>query len=257
MTFAALGLFAAIVAVSSPGSASPAPADDVTWHGVTLGMPVSELRSRIGDPLRVVAFENGQRVARYWVPHADALFFAIEQRGYVVGLRAAADAPPTGPVAEVPADPSGVRIGDTLTSVRALHPDFHYETPAGGPPALVGRANAHVGVVYEFGSDRVQSFQWGTMVPATFPDRPDAGQPTGNSPADAIYDVQRNESDGVDWEYVYLSYHPCDGETRWKLQQQSLINAGGRAYDRLHVVCPTTKAERDFYFDITSYFGKL
>jgi hypothetical protein len=44
---------------------------------------------------------------------------------------------------------------------------------------------------------------------------------------------------------------------RWKLQSQSLLSQNGRAFDKLHAVCPPTKAERDFYFDITNYFGKL
>ena len=72
-----------------------------------------------------------------------------------------------------------------------------------------------------------------------------------------MVDLQQNETDGVAWEYLYLSYNPCDADTQWKLQNQSLIRVNERAYDRLHVICPTTKAERDFYFDITSYFGKL
>lgn len=80
--------------------------------------------------------------------------------------------------------------------------------------------------------------------------------PSGDSPATAIVDPETNESAGVDWEYRFLRAHPCDGETAWKLQQQALVNAGNRVYDKLHVVCPTTKIERDFYFDITSYFGK-
>ena len=251
------GLVVALAAGASSASASPTPAAGVTWHGVTLGMPVSDLRLRLGDPLRAVAFDNARRVARYWIPHAHALFFVIEDRGYVVGFRAESDSAPNAQVTGVPPDPSGVLIGDPLDGVKALHPDFHYDTPAGDRPTLSGRASPSVGVVYEFAGDRVQSFQWGMALAPGAPDRPDLVQPSGNSIADAILDVQTNESDGVDWEYVYLSYHPCDGTTRWALHQQSLMNEGGRAYDRLHVVCPTTKSERDFYFDITSYFGKL
>jgi hypothetical protein len=72
-------------------------------------------------------------------------------------------------------------------------------------------------------------------------------------------DLQQNESDGVAWEYRFLAFHPCaDADHgRWQLKNQALLHANGRAYDRLHVVCPPTKAERDFYFDISSYFGKM
>jgi hypothetical protein len=54
-----------------------------------------------------------------------------------------------------------------------------------------------------------------------------------------------------------LGYHPCDGDARWKLEKQALMHDNGHVYDELRVVCPSTKAERRFYFDIGSYFGKL
>jgi len=69
--------------------------------------------------------------------------------------------------------------------------------------------------------------------------------------------MMRNETDDVAWEYRYLAFHPCDKDTRWRLIHQSVVKQGEHAYDRLHVVCPTTKAERDFYFDNIAYFGKL
>jgi hypothetical protein len=80
--------------------------------------------------------------------------------------------------------------------------------------------------------------------------------PMGETPATAIVDPETNESGGVAWEYRYLRDHPCDGDAAWKVQQQALVQANKRVYDRLHVVCPTTKVERDVFFDITSYFGK-
>jgi hypothetical protein len=81
--------------------------------------------------------------------------------------------------------------------------------------------------------------------------------PSGEAIASANLDLQPNESDGVTWEYRYLAFHPCSQAASWKLQRQSLLHDGARAYDDLHVVCPPTKAERDFYFDVTRYFGKV
>ena len=84
-----------------------------------------------------------------------------------------------------------------------------------------------------------------------------ASRTPGDSFATAILDMQENEDAGVAWEYRFLAFHPCAENTRWQLKNQALTKNGGRAYDLLHVVCPATKAERDFYFDITSFYGKL
>ncbi|HEY1654238.1 MAG TPA: hypothetical protein VGF86_03905 [Candidatus Tumulicola sp.] len=70
-------------------------------------------------------------------------------------------------------------------------------------------------------------------------------------------DEQKNETNGVRWEYIFVAFHPCDGNQRWTIRSQALLSDGGTKYDRLHVLCPTTKTERDFFFDITGYFGKL
>jgi hypothetical protein len=78
----------------------------------------------------------------------------------------------------------------------------------------------------------------------------------GTSQDRAIVDRQPSEKTGVDWEYVYVAYHPCDGSTRWKVNGQSLIR-GPIVYDQLDVACPTTGAKRSFFFDITAYFGKM
>ena len=80
--------------------------------------------------------------------------------------------------------------------------------------------------------------------------------PAGDSLFAAILDKQANESDGVAWEYRYLAFHPCSGDTRWQLQNQSVMHAAGRAYDRLQVTARRRTPQRDFYFDITGYFGK-
>jgi hypothetical protein len=256
VTCAVLVFIATFAAGRSLASES-AQTNDVTWHDITLGMPTADLRSRLGDPLRTVAFENGRSVSRYWVPRTDALIFVLRERGYVTGFRAAVEQAPAEPLTSVPPDPSGIRLGDSLDRVKTVHPDFHAGTDADGMPTLSGRASANAGVVYDFDQNRVNGFQWGTQLAANQPSLPDGVQPSGASEADAILDAQNNETDGVRWEYVYLSYHPCDGKTQWVLANQALAHDNRRAYDRLHVVCPTTKVQRDFFFDISSYFGKL
>lgn len=242
--------FAIVAALTTP----------VTWNGVTLGEPVSALRPILGDPLRVVPSSDGtMRAGRYWIAGSDATFvIVLESRGVVEAFHAFVTEMTPGGFSNVPADPSGVRLGDTLESVKTVHPGFHSETTDDGAPQLDGRIGEFgPAVTYGFKDGSVRSFQWTLPVAGGTPAQPLLTVPAGDSPATAILDMQKNERSGVDWEYMYLAFTSCDGKTHWKTQQQSLINSGGHAYDRLHVICPTTKAERDFYFNIDAYFGKL
>ena len=98
-------------------AARPAP---VTWQNVTLGEPASALRAVLGDPLRIVAFDKDDtRVARYWLPGANSTYLlVIERRGYAEGFDVFTDTAPSEVLANVAPDPSGVRLGDTMDSVK-------------------------------------------------------------------------------------------------------------------------------------------
>jgi hypothetical protein len=243
---------AVCVAALSPGPA-------ISWNNVALGAPVSSLRPLVGDPLRVVVSPDGAtRIGRYWLPGlSSTVFLVLEQRGYIQGFSATTKDVSAGGFESVPPDPSDVHLGDSLDGVKKLHPEFHTEAADDGSPQLVGKVtNPTAGVVYEFQGGRVRSFQWGILDPG-LPELPPLADPPGDSTATAVLDLQKTESQGTNWEALYLGYHRCDGQTPWNLTLQSTVRENGHVYDRLHVACPTTKTERDFYFDITSYFGKL
>ena len=197
----------------------------------------------LGDPLRILFFNDGtRRVARYWLPGSSSTYvLVIEERGYVVSFDAFTEAEPTGVVENVPPDPLGVRLGERLDGVRAKHPEFRGDVDEDGNPFLVGRVSSTMGVEYSFQDDRVRRFQWAAPVPAGKAALAPLTAASGDALSSAILDMQRDETDGVSWEYRYLAFHPCTETARWDLQNQSLLNKDGHAYDRLHVVCPTTK----------------
>jgi hypothetical protein len=243
---------AVCVAALSPGPA-------ITWNNVTLGAPVSSLRPLVGDPLRIVAAPDGAtRIGRYWLPGlSSTVFLVVEKRGYIQAFSATTKDVSAGGYESVAPDPSGVRLGDGIDSVKTAHPDFHPEAAEDGSPQLVGSAaNPTAGVVYEFQGGRVRSFQWG-ILDVTLPELPALADPAGDSAATAVLDLQKTENQGVNWETLYLGYHRCDDRTRWDLVKQSTVRENGHVYDRLNVRCPSTKHVRDFYFDITSYYGKM
>lgn len=228
----------------------------LTWHNITLGEPASNLRAALGDPLRVLSFANGAHVGRYWLAGSNSTYvLVVEHRGYVVSFDVFTDDVPASAIETVPPDPFGVRLGETLQDVRAKHPEFHGDLDEGGNPFLVGQVSRTTGVEYSFEGNRVRRFQWAAPVPAGVTLAP-LTAPAGDALSSAILDMQPNEADGTAWEYRYLAFHPCTESARWQLLRQALLRDGGREYDELHVLCAPTKAERDFYFDITNYFGK-
>jgi len=230
----------------------------LTFAGLTLGMPAGDLRPSFGDPLRILTFQDGgRRAARYLSPDSSGLIVVIEERGYVQGVGIFAVTKGGDPSKIFPADPNGVVLGDTIQTVESRRLDARKQTDDKGAVTIVGKLSPEAGYSYEFKDGKVASIYWGVPVPKGAPDLPALTEPDGGSPAGAITIVQNSEMTGVQWEYRFLAFHPCDGDTGWKLQQQSIVRDGTRSFDRLHVICPTTKAERDYYFDITSYFGKL
>ncbi len=248
-----------LAAILVAQAVSPSPAPYATWNAITLGAPASTLRPGVGDPLRITLFDNGaSRFARYWLPGSDSTYLiVIEVRGYIKVIDIFTDAAPTAVFENVPPDQLGVRLGDTFEAAQQQAAQLHRDTDEGGAPILIGRLTPAIGAAYSFQGNRVQSIHWTTALPAAAPDLPPLTLAAGDAISSAIFVVQKNEMDGVAWEYRFLSFHPCADGAFWKLKSQSLLHDGGRAYDRLHVFCPPTKAERDFYFDITSYFGKL
>jgi hypothetical protein len=246
-------VFVALPVLAAAATLAGAP---MTWHGVTLGAPASTLRGQLGDPLRIVPV-NGQRVARYWLPGANSTYLlVVEQSGYIAAFEVFTDVAPTAVLDNVAPDPSGVRLGDTLESVKSAHPDYRAAIDQDGRPELFVHASNAVVAQYVFENGRLRSFEWSTTDRAPGPGLPPMIAPTGDSLFAALLDKQANETDGVAWEYRYLAFHPCSGDAKWQVKNQTVVHGGGRTYDRLHVVCPATNAERDVYFDITTYFGK-
>jgi hypothetical protein len=96
---------------------------------------------------------------------------------------------------------------------------------------------------------------------------PGASPPGASITADATHDgsdvdhaiivTAPDELTGVDAEDKYLSTLTCGSAGHWKLQLQATLSHAGRHYDRFDVRCSEGDAARSFFFDVTSFFGKL
>lgn len=244
-------------------AADPAPA--VSWLGVTIAAPVATLRQTLGDPLLVTTNTDSPpayREARYAIDGTHAFLILTERYGRVRSIRATLYSAPDAPLA-MPPDPSGIVLGETAEQIVAKHPNARRQVDGDWVSiyeAVAGQRN--LGVRYKFFlTGRLQTIDYFLADPdakATPP--PDAlpalVEPAGDAYETAVIDGAKHETSGVDWEYLYLNLHACAPNQHWKTKQQSLQNHAGRVYDVLHVVCPSSNAERDYFFDITSYFGK-
>lgn len=68
----------------------------------------------------------------------------------------------------------------------------------------------------------------------------------------AIVIEATNETDGVRAEYIWLAKH----YPGYKTNKQSLLQDNGKYYDLLNITTASGE-EKDFYFDINSFFGKF
>jgi len=103
--------------------------------------------------------------------------------------------------------------------------------------------------------------------PSTTPDEPTAGEKklvfTGTgakvySVGAAFEVVAGGEKEGVDAEYEYLATLRCGpgGAGGWKVSAQALVEKNGRPHDILSARCTAGGEQREFDFDISSFFGK-
>jgi hypothetical protein len=73
----------------------------------------------------------------------------------------------------------------------------------------------------------------------------------GSSTEKAVIIMAPNEKAGVGAEYVWIE----NKYPNWKLKMQSLMNVGGKFYDRMDIQSPQGQS-LSLYFDISAFFGK-
>jgi len=79
----------------------------------------------------------------------------------------------------------------------------------------------------------------------------------GSSVASAIVITARTETDGISAEHDYTAKHRCANGGGWLWTKQALLSDGGRKYDQIDTKCSSSDDTRSFFFDITSFYGKL
>jgi hypothetical protein len=79
---------------------------------------------------------------------------------------------------------------------------------------------------------------------------------SGDSKENAVAILNSEDHmEGVKSEYIYLARKFGTRGSDWKLKRQSLINEGGKRYDKMEIIL-SDGTEKIIYFDITDFFGK-
>jgi hypothetical protein len=242
------------------------------WLGITLDGAAAQLRAALGDPVRITRLPEAlagsgiqatpdmqpERKARYVLSFTKPLFLIVSERhGAVVGIEVLSDQPLAAELVEIAPDPSGIVLGATDDAVLKAHPDAHRMQDEYGARLFAVLGRRYI-AAYGLAGGRVRSITWfaraGTDPPV---EGPALSEPAGDSPATAILDLAKTETDGILWERIWSDSHPCDGTNRWVKGTVATSHANGRVYDAIRYTCPSTGATRTVYFDITAFFGKF
>ena len=255
------GLFAAIAllygaptappaAVPTNAPTTPAPAVS-SWLGVGLGEAPKAVQSTLGKPKEILTSNVGD-VWRYPADHGNATLELIFASSQVLSIKVRIN---DGKQSSL-ADPLGGALG---MSAQAL------QTARGAPIATYdsGASIAYGDVAgarwfYSIDAGVVTAIEVSMPLPpppaaAVVPD----AYHNGSTPERALTVNARHEADATSAELVFLRSQQCDSSGgSWQLLTNEVVTAGGRVYDLYHVTCSTSKQPHDFYFDVTTSYGK-
>ncbi len=240
----------AAIVLAAVATAAPAPPANATFAGVTLGESATALVAQLGEPAGVA--DKGDMVGLvtyiYLARDGSAMEDVMLVDGNVMSVTVLPPAGREAPAA-VGATPAATALGTWYGGPASSIPSG--AQPLSGPDGLLYRIGATGGVIDYMSAELPEA----TL--RALPVAPKATLHGGLSPADAIVIVAPTEGVGVRFEYVYLALSHCGGSGHWHSTGQALLNQNGRDYDRLDAQCTVGGAKRSFFFDISSYFGKL
>lgn len=79
---------------------------------------------------------------------------------------------------------------------------------------------------------------------------------SGKTMEEAIVILEAEDNtEGIQYEYFYLSRKFGMRGKDWTLKSQSLHEKNGKMYDKMYIIL-NDKSEKTLFFDITDFFGK-
>lgn len=236
-----------VVASPSPTASPPVVA---SWLGVTLGESPKDVRSALGKTREIVPSSVGD-LWRYDVDNGNVTLELVVVQDQVVSIGARVKDGKQSTLA----DPSGGALGMSAQALQSAR-GTPLATYDGGASIAYGEA-AGVRWFYSLDNGSVSGIELSKPLPPPVPAQVIADASHDGSRVDRAMIVKASkQTDSTNAELEYLHTLQCDSGGSWQVSGQELIPAGGRFFDLFHVTCSTSKAVRDYYFDVTSSFGK-
>jgi hypothetical protein len=221
-----------------------------SFDGISIGQPVSELREKFGDPVRVVTM-GSTVVWRYLTLGAATFTDVILKRNLVQSITmlnrfTSVDF----------TDPNGIEFGLTPDQVRAkLGPPYKTSTNSDDGSLDLTYRTVPYDWVYEFYGQKLGFIQL-VVSPASL-NNLNAGLPPpigdGSSRQQAIWIRPSAASTNPDWIDLYLSNLPCGSGGHFKASSQEFVNDAATndatAITLVHAQCTSGTDRRDYYFD--------
>lgn len=221
-----------------------------SWLGVTLGEAPKDVRSQLGKPREIVPSSVGD-LWRYDVDNGNVTLELVVAQNQVLNIGARVKDGKQSTLA----DPMGGAMGMSAQSLQATRgtPLATYDD---GASIAYGEATG-VRWFYSLDNGAVSGIEVSKPLPPAAPAEivVDASHDGGRVDRAMIVKAS-TQTDATNAELAYLHDLRCDGGGSWQVTGQELVPAGGKYFDLYHVACTTTKAVRDYYFDVTGSYGK-
>jgi|GEM_PF-3198189 len=261
-----ISVFAALTIIVGFPLGKPSPKPD-NLLGISPGSPISEVRTRIGDPLMVRLMPDGSQVTWNRSPSDDAYIMLGQRNGYVTYVRVVNAR--VGPVSGV-TDPFDVILGGNQLGLRTLRGKPQSTVNAGGDQVRQYPGPNQLSWQYTIRDGEVHSIMLTTASessPAQAMPKTPGGAPTlptvrttdprdGSSMAAAFLVNARDEDEGARFEQFFVKTLPGCGQT-WSIDQHARATDHKRHYDRMELACGESGNTRLVFFDITGFFGKV
>lgn len=246
--------FSLVVLLSTSPSLAQTPAPPASsspqFESVTLGEPMSGLRSRLGDPVHFT--DDGHEQIWRYIECGGAVFLdLLVQKNVVYSvtvIRRFDNSPYT--------DPNGAAFGMTSAQLQAkFGAPQRTTTNADDGSVDLWYYSDHVAWIYEFYSDKLGFIQLVASpdLRSTFATGSPVLPADGTSIDRAILIRPSNLLADTMWIDAYLAMNACGSTGHWREIASKLApdlpNHDLLAYSIVHARCTVGTGERDFYFD--------
>jgi hypothetical protein len=221
-----------------------------SWLGVTLGEAPKDVRSQLGKPREIVPSSVGD-LWRYDVDNGNVTLELVVAQNQVLNIGARVKDGKQSALA----DPMGGALGMSAQALQTARgtPLATYDD---GASIAYGEATG-VRWFYSLDNGAVSGIEVSKPLPPALPAQVVVDASHDGSRVDRAMIVKAStQTDATNAELAYLHGLQCGSGGTWEVTGQELVPAGGKFFDLFHVACTTTKAVRDYYFDVTSSYGK-